>query len=105
MSERKGLDAFSLEGRTAVVTGARTGIGQAIALGLAEAGARLVLWGHEKNFGETEDILKKSGGLLRTVDADLVHVREKQFGSCLGAGIAVRLQSCSRGAALKCLDG
>jgi 2-deoxy-D-gluconate 3-dehydrogenase len=73
MSEPKGLDAFSLEGRTAVVTGARTGIGQAIALGLAAAGARLVLWGHEKNFGETEDILKKSGRLVRTVDADLAN--------------------------------
>jgi 2-deoxy-D-gluconate 3-dehydrogenase len=71
MSERKGIEAFNLEGRVAVVTGARTGIGQGIALGLAEAGARMVLWGHDKTFGETEDILRASGRLVLTIDADL----------------------------------
>ncbi len=65
------MQAFNLEGRVAVVTGARTGIGQAIALGLADAGARLVLWGHGANFGETAEILGESGKLVRTVDADL----------------------------------
>ena len=67
----KGLESFSLEGRVAVVTGARTGIGQAIALGLAGAGARLVVWGHDASLGETADILRKGGKLIRTVDADL----------------------------------
>jgi 2-deoxy-D-gluconate 3-dehydrogenase len=75
MSERpalgKGLEAFNLGGRVAVVTGARTGIGQAIALGLADAGARLVLWGHDQTLGETADILRQNGRLVRTVDADL----------------------------------
>ena len=33
------LDAFSLEGKVALVTGASDGIGQAMAVGLAEAGA------------------------------------------------------------------
>ncbi len=36
---------FGLDGRTAVVTGASTGIGQAIAAGLAQAGARIVAIG------------------------------------------------------------
>src|SRR5258708_2236619 len=67
----KGLEAFNLEGRVAVVTGARTGIGQGIALGLAAAGARLVLWGHDRTLGETADIVRESGRLVRTVDADL----------------------------------
>jgi 2-deoxy-D-gluconate 3-dehydrogenase len=67
----KGLEAFNLEGRVAVVTGARTGIGQAIALGLADAGARLVLWGHDRTLGETAASLRQSGRLVRTVDADL----------------------------------
>jgi len=39
------IDQFSLEGRTAVVTGANTGIGQAIAVALAGAGAKIVAVG------------------------------------------------------------
>ena len=34
---------FSLAGKTAMVTGATRGIGQAIAIGLAEAGADIIL--------------------------------------------------------------
>ena len=37
-----GLDLFSLAGRTAIVTGCNTGLGRAMALGLAEAGADIV---------------------------------------------------------------
>ena len=37
--------SFSLQGRRALVTGANTGIGQAIAVGLAEAGARVTCAG------------------------------------------------------------
>ncbi|MDG1317075.1 MAG: SDR family NAD(P)-dependent oxidoreductase, partial [Paracoccaceae bacterium] len=36
---------FSLRGRRALVTGANTGIGQAIAMGLADAGATVVCAG------------------------------------------------------------
>ena len=37
------IEQFSLEGQVAVVTGAGRGIGEAIALGLAEAGADVVV--------------------------------------------------------------
>jgi 2-deoxy-D-gluconate 3-dehydrogenase len=37
------LSLFSLEGKTAICTGATRGLGQAMALGLAEAGADIVL--------------------------------------------------------------
>jgi 2-deoxy-D-gluconate 3-dehydrogenase len=37
------LDAFSLKGRNALVTGSRTGLGAAMALALAEAGAHVVV--------------------------------------------------------------
>ena len=36
------LDAFKLDGRVALVTGSSTGLGQGIALALAEAGADVV---------------------------------------------------------------
>lgn len=34
---------FSLEGHTAVITGGTRGIGQAVAIGFAEAGADIIL--------------------------------------------------------------
>ena len=40
-----GPGSFSLEGQTAIVTGANTGIGQAIAVAMAEAGARIAAVG------------------------------------------------------------
>ena len=36
------LDDFSLAGQVAIVTGSRRGLGQGMALGLAEAGADIV---------------------------------------------------------------
>lgn len=58
------MDLFSLSGRTALVTGARTGIGRAIAVGLAEAGAKLVLLGR----GDLSDV---SDAVVATIDVDL----------------------------------
>jgi 2-deoxy-D-gluconate 3-dehydrogenase len=65
------LRAFSLEGRSALVTGARSGIGRAVALGLAEAGARVALWGRADNLADTGRQIAARGRLLRTVEADL----------------------------------
>ena len=42
----KDYSSFGLQGKTAIVTGASQGIGKAIALGLAQAGANLVLAKH-----------------------------------------------------------
>ncbi|GAA3811394.1 2-dehydro-3-deoxy-D-gluconate 5-dehydrogenase KduD [Sphaerisporangium flaviroseum] len=52
---------FSLEGRTALVTGTRTGIGRAIAVGLAKAGADVVLHGRNDDLGEVEAEVRKAG--------------------------------------------
>lgn len=37
------LDIFNLSGQTALITGAARGIGHSIAIGLAEAGADIIL--------------------------------------------------------------
>ncbi|WP_433254057.1 SDR family oxidoreductase [Streptosporangium sp. CA-135522] len=52
---------FSLEGKTALVTGARTGIGRALAVGLAEAGADIVLHGRDDGLDEVEAEVRKTG--------------------------------------------
>ncbi|GIH98679.1 SDR family oxidoreductase [Planobispora takensis] len=54
-------EMFSLEGRTALVTGARTGIGRALAVGLAEAGADMVLHGRDDDLDEVEAEVRKTG--------------------------------------------
>ena len=48
---------FSLDGKTAVVTGGSRGIGRAIALGLADAGADVVLT-YRENHAEAEAVCK-----------------------------------------------
>ncbi|WP_410217509.1 2-dehydro-3-deoxy-D-gluconate 5-dehydrogenase KduD [Paracoccus sp. (in: a-proteobacteria)] len=90
------MTAFSLEGRTALVTGANTGIGQAIAVALSQAGAEVIAAGrrdcdetlalmgrgrtmrldfadpmaaHDVFAAEQIDILVNNAGIIRREDA------------------------------------
>jgi 2-deoxy-D-gluconate 3-dehydrogenase len=58
---------FGLSGKTALVTGARTGIGRAVALALADAGADVVLWGHRA--GGLDEVAVEVGARGRRASA------------------------------------
>ena len=56
------LDAFRLDGKTALVTGCNRGIGRAYALALAEAGADVIgVSEHLTDHGETAELIRAAG--------------------------------------------
>nr|WP_321526285.1 glucose 1-dehydrogenase [uncultured Cohaesibacter sp.] len=62
---------FSLAGRKAIVTGASRGIGQALAVGLAEAGADLVITARQQaSLKETADRIAATGRSVQCVACD-----------------------------------
>ncbi|NKJ45152.1 2-dehydro-3-deoxy-D-gluconate 5-dehydrogenase KduD [Novosphingobium sp. SG720] len=62
--------SFSLAGKTALVTGANTGIGQAIAVALAQAGADVALAGRSEP-AQTLDLIAQAGRRAVNITADL----------------------------------
>ncbi len=61
---------FSLDGKVALVTGANTGLGQAMAVALAGAGASVALVGRSAPH-DTESLIQNAGGKTAVVMADL----------------------------------
>lgn len=61
----------SLQGRTALVTGASGEIGAAIAIALANEGANLALHYHRNECGQIIETIQKNGGKYCAVQADL----------------------------------
>jgi 2-dehydro-3-deoxy-D-gluconate 5-dehydrogenase len=53
------LKSFQLDGKNALVTGSRRGLGKAIAIALAEAGANVLCHGREPNPGTVCDEIRK----------------------------------------------
>ena len=70
-------DLFRLDGRVALVTGANTGLGQAIAVALANAGADIVAVGRTAP-ADTERDVKAAGRRFRFVDAALDSIEPVQ---------------------------
>jgi 2-deoxy-D-gluconate 3-dehydrogenase len=62
--------SLDLTGKTAVVTGANTGLGQAIAVALAQAGASIVAVGRSA-MDDTERLCREAGAGFQAVQADL----------------------------------
>jgi 2-dehydro-3-deoxy-D-gluconate 5-dehydrogenase len=65
------MDLFSLKGRTALITGATRGIGQALALALAEAGADIVLIQRDFSNTTSKQEIEKLGRKATIYPADL----------------------------------
>lgn len=71
------MNLFSLEGRTALITGATRGIGQSLALALAEAGADLVLIQRPgSNDHTTKNGIEKLGRKAAIYEADLASAKD-----------------------------
>jgi len=64
------IDSFSLEGKTAIVTGSAHGLGKKIALGLAECGASLILADIDDP-RETERQIKSLGARCFSMQTDI----------------------------------
>lgn len=64
------LDQFKLDGKVAVVTGAARGLGQGMAMGLAEAGADVVLV-DILDMSESRNHIEQLGRRCTTITADL----------------------------------
>ncbi len=63
-------DLFNLEGKVAIVTGAGTGIGQALALGLARAGANVAAV-YRSHIDETMELLRNTNVITKSYKCDL----------------------------------
>ena len=65
------LDQFKLHDRIALVTGAATGLGAAIAVALAEAGAQVACHGNTRSPDSTCDQIQSAGGVAHAITGDL----------------------------------
>ncbi|PDO09936.1 MAG: 2-deoxy-D-gluconate 3-dehydrogenase [Candidatus Reconcilbacillus cellulovorans] len=67
---------FDLSGKTALVTGAGTGLGRAMAVALAQAGADIVGVGSSGRFDETRRAVEAAGRTFYGIQADLSREEE-----------------------------
>jgi NAD(P)-dependent dehydrogenase (short-subunit alcohol dehydrogenase family) len=65
------MDLFSLEGRSAIVTGGNTGLGQAFTLALAKAGADVFVPSVVADDGTTRALVEAEGRRYESLDADI----------------------------------
>ncbi len=69
-----GLELFSLEGKVAAVTGATRGIGKALAIALAEAGADIALLQRDPSQFHVKEEIEALGRKCEIIPCDLLHL-------------------------------
>jgi len=89
---RRGLDAYDLSGRRALVIGAAASVGRAIALALAEAGADLALTTVTTD-GEEAMALRKTARAVRELGRAAV---EQVVDASLGTGVQVMVRQVTK---------
>ncbi len=82
------LDQFSLKGKVAIVTGASTGLGQGMAIGLAEAGANIIGVG-SKPMPETRTLIESRNVRFHEVICDLVSATPDQLNSIVNEVVSL----------------
>lgn len=65
------LDFFSLKGKTAIVTGGNSGLGQAFALALAKAGADIFTFAFADDDGTTQKLIEGCGSKYYFMQGDI----------------------------------
>ncbi len=72
------LDKFRLDGKVAIVTGSARGLGRAMAVGLAEAGADIVLV-DVQDMSESRRVINKMGRRCEALTADLSKKKSVEY--------------------------
>ena len=65
------MDFFSLKGKTAIVTGGNTGLGQGYVVAFAKAGADLFVTTYDREWEETRKLVEAEGRKIHFFQADL----------------------------------
>jgi 2-dehydro-3-deoxy-D-gluconate 5-dehydrogenase len=76
------LDLFRLDGKVALVTGAARGLGQAVAAGLAEAGANIVAL-DRSGCGESSAQIERAGRRCQSIECDLLEASTEDLNSVI----------------------
>ena len=71
------MDFFNLNGKVAVVTVGNTGLGQAYAVALAQAGADLLIPTFDTNWDETRELIEAEGKKVVFVQGDLTKKEDR----------------------------